>query len=352
MNHELPPLGPLVPIRKGSKGHSHMRNWQKVSPKVLQEVMERHYPGCNVGLRLDSYLALDPDSEDAEAFLGQLERNGKLPPTVAWRSASGRVTRLYKPPAGVIVKPIGPSSNVFSLELRIGKGNQCLIPPSEAENKQKPGELRRYKWVNDPWTTAVAVLPRETLEIIRGLPKPQGARKGDGKPKSRKSAKAKKDRLVVAPDSIPDGQRNDTLFRLGCSMRGRGADQNKIEAELQELNRARCVPPLEVREVAKIAQSAAKYPVNTPNSKVLSNLLRVTYDQVVTALEELGGREERVKRKDLIKKLQKMTGSPGSIIRPPVSEPTIDRRLKEMRSKRLISYRKDRGYKLPKRKRP
>lgn len=91
----LPPLGPLVPVRNGSKGHAHLRNWQKASPTVLQEVMSKH-PGCNVALRLDSFIALDPDSTDAAIFLGQLDMEGKLPVTVAWRSASGRITRLYR----------------------------------------------------------------------------------------------------------------------------------------------------------------------------------------------------------------------------------------------------------------
>lgn len=347
----LPPLGPLVPIKKGSKGHALLKNWQRVPPKVLQVVMAKN-PGCNVGLRLDMYLALDPDSKEAMAFLEKLEREGKLPATVAWRSASGRVTRLFLPPAGISVKPINSRGNVLSLELRTGKGNQCLIPPSEAESKQIPGKLIRYEWINDPRSTAVAALPLETLRIIQQLPNPKAA-KGGRKPKPAKPAKpaqVKKDRPRLVSDSVPEGQRNPFLFRQGCSMRARGANQNEIEAKLQELNQARCAPPLDVGEVARIAGSVAKYPTGSSSTDL--RFLRVTYAQVIAALEKLGGREEWIRRADLVKELQKITGCPGSIIIPPVSVPTIERCLKRMRSQRLISHRKGGWYKLPRKKRP
>jgi hypothetical protein len=58
---------------------------------------------------------------------------------------------------------------------------------------------------------------------------------------------------------IPEGRRNETLFRDGCSMRARGMSQAEIGAALKVANEERCVPPLPGPEIAGIAESAASY---------------------------------------------------------------------------------------------
>lgn len=339
----FPPLAPLIPVREDTKGHAYLRNWQKVSAKVLQEVMAKH-PGCNVALRLDSFLALDPDSPDAVIFLGRLYQDGKLPDTVSWRSASGHITRLYRSPPGVKVKPVKPGSNHLPLELRIGRGQQCLIPPSQAPNRQ--GEMRRYEWIDNPWSTPMAVLPPETLKIIQGLAESPSPLPTIGKCGTIRKARKARHPSPTAPDCALVGQRNNFLFGRGRGLRGRGKNREEIEATLQEINRAKCSPPLAPGEVAEIAKSAASYPVNSTSPNRL--LLRLTYRQVETALEALGGRERWIRRAILVRKIQELTGTPGNIIFPPVSVPTIERCLKRMVSKRLVSHRKGGWYKVPK----
>jgi hypothetical protein len=61
---------------------------------------------------------------------------------------------------------------------------------------------------------------------------------------------------------IPEGERNESLFRIGCAVRGQGAEYDEIESSLLDANATRCAPPLPDDEVRKIAASAAKYPVN------------------------------------------------------------------------------------------
>jgi putative DNA primase/helicase len=60
-------------------------------------------------------------------------------------------------------------------------------------------------------------------------------------------------------DSIPDGNRNDTLFREGCKLRRLGYEHPEIEAALQALNLHRCHPPLDRQEVSAIAHSCTRY---------------------------------------------------------------------------------------------
>ena len=63
---------------------------------------------------------------------------------------------------------------------------------------------------------------------------------------------------------IADGQRNDTLLRIGCAIRRWGVDYNAILEALRAINADHCGPPLEDDEVRQIAASAARYAANAP----------------------------------------------------------------------------------------
>lgn len=67
---------------------------------------------------------------------------------------------------------------------------------------------------------------------------------------------------------IPEGQRNDTLFRMAARLRHDGMSEAGIRGALMEENRARCVPPLPVDEVFTIAGSAGSYPPGTPITQI------------------------------------------------------------------------------------
>ena len=61
------------------------------------------------------------------------------------------------------------------------------------------------------------------------------------------------------PDVIHEGERNETLFRFGCRLRAFGASRDAILRTLIAANVERCSPPLDAREVEKIASSASRY---------------------------------------------------------------------------------------------
>jgi hypothetical protein len=343
---DLPSDWLIVPIHKGHKGWAHIRGWSspRMTRRVLQEQAAKH-PACNLGLRLDGFAAIDPDSQEAADFLDKLEKKGQfLPKTVSWKSASGRITRLYRIPPGMTVKPIPPESNSLYLELRTGRGHQCLIPPSVVIDKE--GQERQYKWVNPPWDTDVAELPRGTLEAIQALVRPPAktpTRKG-------KQGKAGKQApIIAAPGSVCKPGRNSFLFRQGRALRGKGADYEEIEAALQEINQRVCVPPLPRGDVRRIARSCAKYPAN---ARTDPSKLSLTYEQILTVMAAMGGKEQWIRRSLLIETLQAMTGSPGSITNPPVSLPTIERCLTRMVTQRprLLSRKPGGFYKIPKRR--
>lgn len=56
----------------------------------------------------------------------------------------------------------------------------------------------------------------------------------------------------------PEGMRNDRLFRLGCRLGRAGLDANEIYQALDRRNTTHCQPPLDPKEVVRIAESAAR----------------------------------------------------------------------------------------------
>jgi DNA polymerase I len=67
---------------------------------------------------------------------------------------------------------------------------------------------------------------------------------------------------------ILEGKRNDTLFKIGCSLRGQGAEKQQLLDELRSKNNERCKPPLSDSEIDQIVQHIMdSYPAEQPSSR-------------------------------------------------------------------------------------
>lgn len=120
-----------------------------------------------------------------------------------------------------------------------GGGSICVLPPSV-----HPDTGARYTWHSDGEPVR---LDPDWVPGYRGSFGPNGHVGGDSGP-------------------IPEGQRNDTLFRIAGRLRGDGHGYEAIVAHLRRINAERCRPPLPDAEVVKIAGSAARY---EPNPKLI-----------------------------------------------------------------------------------
>jgi hypothetical protein len=122
-------------------------------------------------------------------------------------------------------------------------GGYAVVPPS----KRPDGT---YSWA-----------PDLALDVpLDKLPEPPGwlveeldrlASPSDGKAKA--SAEASE------AGEIREKRRNNTLFRIGCSMRRHGLSLEQILKALSTINAEACKPPLPAAEVERIAKSAAGY---------------------------------------------------------------------------------------------
>jgi hypothetical protein len=64
---------------------------------------------------------------------------------------------------------------------------------------------------------------------------------------------------------VKEGERNDTLFKQACSLRGAGQSEYEILDAIRTVNENRCLPPLSEKEVEAIVQSASKYSPGSPS---------------------------------------------------------------------------------------
>ena len=196
-------------------------------------------------------MVLDVDVDHAagkygDETLAELERqHGPLPETWTCLTGGGGIHYYFAcdNPALTVGTGFAPG-----LDYR-GVGGYVVAPPSTHENGQE------YVWdaAHTPSNTTLAPLPDwlHTLMLNGSKVAPVPRRE--------------------APVQIAEGGRNDTLYRLACSLRSKGMSEVGIAAALLEENRARCVPPLPDREVERIAQSAGKYPPGSTENRLALN---------------------------------------------------------------------------------
>jgi putative DNA primase/helicase len=196
----------------------------------------RQFPQANIGIAtgaVSGLVVLDEDSYKGgdQSRLDLEQSYSPLPETVQQLTGGGGVQYFFAHP-GVPVKN-GVETLGHGLDIR-GDGGYVIAPPSLHMSG------KRYVWemLHDPDEVPLAAIPAWLLALCQDAA--GGSRLAAGAP-------------------IPQGQRNNVLFRLGCSLRARGCTNAVILAALREMNATQCQPPLPEEEVATITASCAKY---------------------------------------------------------------------------------------------
>ncbi len=208
-------------------------------PAVIRRWKAQH-PTASWGIATgtpDGIAALDVDAAHGGfESLPELERRiGPLPQTVRSLTGGGGTHMVFRHPAGMQVPNRTALAGLPGLDFR-GTRGLIVIPPS----RHKSG--RSYEWDlgAHPDDTPVAPLPDALRDLIVG--------KSERQPHS-----------AEVPRVLTEGRRNDQLFSVACSVRRRGLEKAEIIDTIASVNRARCSPPLDDRELEDIAESAMRY---------------------------------------------------------------------------------------------
>jgi hypothetical protein len=223
----------VTPITPGQKSPPLLKNWPEkatADAATIAALWEKT-PNANIALATGGGI-FDIETDIKGGINGEdslTRENFTLPETVSFTSGGGGIHRLYKY-AGDLPNRVGLLPNV---DFR-GGGGYCVLPPSLHPNG-KP-----YTWLpsHAPNEIEIADLPPELAMMF--------VEKGNAA-------------HLEVPETIPEGQRNDTLFREACRLREFGHSENEIRSLIYTMNTERDAG-LDDTELDKLISQAVKYP--------------------------------------------------------------------------------------------
>lgn len=221
----------------------------------LEETIRRwwagEYAGANIGICAgpdSGIVVLDLDGPEAEAIIAG------FPILMGPQVQTGKGRHLYfsYPTDGSNI----PSINGLRPKIDVkASGGYLVAPPSIHPSG------RQYAWVEG---TEYLPLPEIPAWLMGWISEHTSRTRSSENPVLRQTG-------TDENDLIPEGQRNDTLFRLACSLRRTGLSDVEIEVALQSMNERRCNPPLSLNEIQTLARQAARYKAGAlPNLRALN----------------------------------------------------------------------------------
>lgn len=213
----------IFPVKEKDKTPA-INNWINLATNNKKTIVEwyKENNNYNWGLATGEIIVIDIDPKNG----GSLE-DIELPETLRVKTGSGGYHLYYKNSAG---KDIRNSVSKLSKGIDIrGYGGYVVLPPSIHPNGNS------YEWENE---IPLSEFPYELLGRM------------DSKEESKSSE---------TPSIIEEGKRNDTLFRLGSSLRSKGLSKEAIFEALRVENKERCIPPIDDIELENIVDSVSKY---------------------------------------------------------------------------------------------
>ena len=231
---------PLVPRGKVPAVHNGVKD-ATTDPEQIVAWWTRN-PDCNVAIATGSHsgglIVVDMDEHSDTGVSGYesmrewMRDNVAISTTVISTTGGGGHHMLLH-----ASRPIGNRVNVLpSVDIR-GENGYIVAPPSIHASG------RTYEWEISPFDTRIQEAPPELLDLITG-------------PKSTTRSGTPE---FTIDGVVAEGKRNDTMFRLACSLQGKGLTDTAILAAVQAENKSKCKPPLSDSELSNIVSSALSH---------------------------------------------------------------------------------------------
>lgn len=266
------------------------------NPETIRGWWER-WPDSNIGIAVpDGMLVVDLDGAEGWTFAAT---QAPMPPTWCAFTGGGGIHYWYTLPPGLQAR--NGSGLRPGVDLRAA-GGYVVAPPG----RHSSGGEYTWAYGQAPGEGPVAEAPAWAVALVNETNRRPAAPSGLREVRE-------EDLRGALPQRIPMFTRNDTLFRHGCRLRARGADEARILEEMLEINATRCEPEgLSQPEVEKTARSVAGYDrgaVRVDNrilnarglsvrGKVAGALIALQGGELTNEeLAELIGRDERTARR-------------------------------------------------------
>lgn len=216
----------VFPLAPNSKGNQVLKSWKSEATTDLEQISAwwNKNPNYNIGIATgNGLLVIDIDVKKGAKGLESLKKYGEnLPATAKVKTPSGGYHLYYSVDSGFKNRV-----NIYpGIDIRTNNG-YVVASPSRIDGQY-------YEWVNnDP----IAIADQEVYKFLNG------------------SLENNSNSPLHMEDEIIQGQRNDTLFKLACSLQSKGLDDNAILSAMWQENKAKCNPPLSQDEIKVIYQS-------------------------------------------------------------------------------------------------
>lgn len=220
----------VFPLKYNSKGEQILHSWKEEATTDIKQIekwfIDKDY---NIGICTGDGLAvIDVDVKQSLKGKELIEKfAGDFPKTYTVRTPSGGFHLYYK-----VDRPIKNRVRIYDeIDIR-GDNGYVVGEGSSIDHKYYVSNNKEIAVAND--------FVYQFLEATNQMKQVQD----------------------TSYEKIDEGQRNDFLFRMGCSMQAKGFDDETICNALNIENQKKCNPPLEEKEIDTIYRSVIKYSKN------------------------------------------------------------------------------------------
>ncbi|HEV7680006.1 MAG TPA: DUF3987 domain-containing protein [Candidatus Dormibacteraeota bacterium] len=233
----------VIPLQARDK-RPLLDNWPDRATTHVEQIglWWRTWPEANVGIATGNGLVVIDLDAGGQDTLKVLEAElGELPSTRSVTTGSSGLHLYFRLPAGVTQGNSARRLLGAGIDVR-ADGGQVVAPPSIHPNG------RPYVWDD---TGPIADLPAAWLERMQ------------------RPVRESQSFSLEAGELVPEGGRNDTLYRYGASLRGKGKSDAYIAAALVTFNSERCRPALDSAEVDTVIGSVQGLPMGEAPTLIL-----------------------------------------------------------------------------------
>lgn len=277
----------IMPIIRGKRKKPAV-TWKQYQTKLptAKEVRRwwKDFPDANIGVitgKLSGIMCVDFDGNDSiEIFKARV---CDLPDTLIQKSGREGFGRHYvfKFPENYVVRNVQDLFEDGSgIDIR-GEGGYFVIAPSV----HLSGNV--YEWIyGNPieyGTDDILDCPQELIDFLESRQKKTAKKDKEGVPEL----------VKIATSFIPDGQKNDVLYKYACSLRGRGNISKDEALILMRGAAGNCETKVADKEVIARLEAAWKF---EPNDPVLFGEAKKESEFIEKILPGISGTKKDVER--------------------------------------------------------